>query len=154
MPSAKLLNQQKGNLTKDVIEKKQEQEQRMSDLQKLQIEPPEWLDETAKEEYVRIYPLLQELPIADLDLALVSTYCQTFSNYINATKRLAKESAIVETKQGTKLNQNYTLQRDSLTALNSIAPKLGLSVDSRLKIFAPKEKTVDKKDPFGDMLNG
>lgn len=148
----KTLSQSKGNLTVLQQEEKKQAEERASQLEKLASEPPYWLDDTAKEEYRRIYSLLQELPIASLDLALVSAYCQAFSDYINATMRMNQGDAIVETQSGTKLNQNHAIKRDALSQLNSIAPKIGLSIDSRLKIFTPKD-TKKNDDPFEVMFD-
>ena len=49
-------------------------------------------------------------------------------------------------------NQNHAIKRDALSQMNSIAPKIGMSIDSRMKIFTPKpEKKSD--DPFEVMLN-
>ena len=85
------------------------------------------------------------MPVASLDLMLVSTYCQAYSDYINATKRMNNSDVVIVTERGTKLNENHRIKRDSLSQLNSIAPKLGLTVESRLKILDPsKEKTNDK----------
>ncbi|PTK63361.1 phage terminase small subunit P27 family [Staphylococcus haemolyticus] len=149
----KSLKQSKGNLTVLQQEEKKHAEELTSGLTKLDPVPPEWLDDTAKKEYLRIYPLLEELPTtASLDLALVSAYCQSFSDYINATKRMNSGEPIIETDRGTKLNQNHAIKRDALSQLNSIAPKIGLSVDARLKIFTPKQDKVTD-DPFEVMLN-
>ncbi|WP_436937662.1 phage terminase small subunit P27 family [Staphylococcus xylosus] len=139
MAQRKLLSQQKSRLTKEMQNKKKATEEMLEKLTPLAPNPPEWLDNTATKEWNRIYPLLQELPIASLDLMLVSTYCQAYSDYINATKRMNNSDAIIETERGTKLNQNHTIKRDALSQLNSIAPKLGLTVESRLKILEPKQ---------------
>ncbi|MEB8008712.1 phage terminase small subunit P27 family [Staphylococcus pseudoxylosus] len=139
MAQRKLLSQQKSRLTKEMQDKKKATEEMLQKLTPLAPNPPEWLDNTATKEWNRIYPLLQELPIASLDLMLVSTYCQAYSDYINATKRMNNSDAIIETERGTKLNQNHTIKRDALSQLNSIAPKLGLTVESRLKILEPKQ---------------
>lgn len=139
MAQRKLLSQQKSRLTKEMHNKKKATEEMLEKLTPLAPNPPEWLDNTATKEWNRIYPLLQELPIASLDLMLVSTYCQAYSDYINATKRMNNSDAIIETERGTKLNQNHTIKRDALSQLNSIAPKLGLTVESRLKILEPKQ---------------
>ena len=148
----KTLGQSKGNLTVLQQEEKQNAEASMSGLTKIDPTPPKWLDRTAKEEYKRVVPLLSELPIAALDLALVASYCQSFSDYINATKRMNSGDPIIETDRGTKLNQNHAIKRDALSQMNSIAPKIGMSIDSRMKIFTPKpEKKSD--DPFEVMLN-
>lgn len=149
----KTLGQSKGNLTVSQQEEKEKTEKAVNGLTKLNPNPPHWLDNTAQEEYKRIYPLLQELPTtAELDLALVSAYCQAFSDYMNATIRMKEGEPVIETERGTKLNQNHAIKRDSLSQLNSIAPKIGLTADARLKIFTPQEeKNTD--DPFEVMFN-
>lgn len=149
--SRKTLEQSKGNLTVLQQEQKKRAEASMNDLETLRYEPPYWLDDTAKEEYERILPQLSKLPIKELDLALVSAYCQAFSDYINATIRMNNSEAVIETERGTKLNQNHAIKRDALSQLNSIAPKIGMSIDSRLKIFTPKEEEKNN-DRLGEMF--
>lgn len=149
--SRKTLEQSKGNLTVLQQEQKKRAEASMNDLETLRYEPPYWLDDTAKEEYERILPQLSKLPIKELDLALVSAYCQAFSDYINATIRMNNSEAVIETERGTKLNQNHAIKRDALSQLNSIAPKIGMSIDSRLKIFTPKEEEKNS-DRLGEMF--
>ncbi|OFQ96192.1 phage terminase small subunit P27 family [Staphylococcus sp. HMSC065A08] len=148
MAQRKLLSQQKSRLTKEAQDKKRDTEKAMRQLTSLTPEPPEWLDDTATDEWHRIYPLLEELPVASLDLMLVSTYCQAYSDYINATKRMNNSDVIIETERGTKLNQNHTIKRDALSQLNSIAPKLGLTVESRLKILEPKQDAKSDKSVY------
>lgn len=146
----KLLDQQKTRRTKEVQEELKATEEALKELTPLQKTPPNFLDKVAKAEYKRIYPLLEELPIASLDLALIVMYCQTYSNYIEASKQLAREK-VVETERGSKLSPYYTIQRDSITAMNQIAPKLGLSLDSRMKVVTPKKEVKDI-DPMSDFL--
>lgn len=146
----KLLDQQKTRRTKEVQEELKATEEALKELTPLQKTPPNFLDKVAKAEYKRIYPLLEELPIASLDLALIVMYCQTYSNYIEASKQLAREK-VVETERGSKLSPYYTIQRDSITAMNQIAPKLGLSLDSRMKVVTPKKEDKEK-DPMESFL--
>lgn len=146
----KLLDQQKTRRTKEVQEELKATEEALKELTPLQKTPPNFLDKVAKAEYKRIYPLLEELPIASLDLALVVMYCQTYSNYVEASKQLVREK-VVETERGSKLSPYYTIQRDSITAMNQIAPKLGLSLDSRMKVMTPKKEVKDS-DPMSDFL--
>ena len=146
----KTLDQQKTRRTKEVQEELKATEEALKELTPLQKTPPNFLDKVAKTEYKRIYQLLEELPIASLDLALVVMYCQTYSNYIEASKQLAREK-VVETERGSKLSPYYTIQRDSITAMNQIAPKLGLSLDSRMKVVTPKKEDKEK-DPMSDFL--
>ena len=146
----KTLDQQKTRRTKEVQEELKATEEALKELTPLQKTPPNFLDKVAKAEYKRIYPLLEELPIASLDLALIVMYCQTYSNYIEASKQLAREK-VVETERGSKLSPYYTIQRDSITAMNQIAPKLGLSLDSRMKVVTPKKEVKDI-DPMESFL--
>ncbi len=146
----KPLNEQKGNITTEKKEELKITEERLKEFTPLQPTPPSYLDSIAKKEYKRIYPLLQQLPIANLDLALVAMYCQTYSNYIQASKKLEREK-VVETERGSKLSPYYTIQRDSITAMNSLAPKIGLTLDSRMKIVSPKPQEKEK-DIMSDFL--
>lgn len=148
----KPLDQQKTRRTTEVQEELKATEEQLQQLKPLQKTPPAYLDATAKKEYKRITTLLEELPIADLDLSLVVAYCQTYSNYVQATKHLNKHGLVTETERGTKLSSYYTAQRDSTDRLISLSNKLGLNLDSRMKIVTPKKETKEK-DEFGDMLN-
>ena len=148
----KTLAQQQSRRTTEVQEELKATEEKLNELTPLQNEPPEHLDDLAKEEYYRITELLVELPIASLDLSLVSTYCQTYSNYIKATEQIKTHGLVVETERGTKLSSYYTVQRDCTDRLISLSNKLGLSIDSRMKIMTPKND-VKEDDPFWDMLN-
>ena len=148
----KPLDQQKTRRTTEVQEELKATEEQLQQLKPLQKTPPAYLDATAKKEYKRITTLLEELPIADLDLSLVVAYSQTYSNYVQATKHLNKHGLVTETERGTKLSSYYTAQRDSTDRLISLSNKLGLNLDSRMKIVTPKKETKEK-DEFGDMLN-
>lgn len=140
MSQRKLLSQQKAYRTKDVQEQKKATEEAMNGLTPLSKEPPDFLDDDAIQEWYRVLPLINELPIKDLDKGLLATYCQTYSNYKNATLKIQEEGMVVVTERGSKLSPNYTIQRDSVNTMNAICPKLGLTVESRLKIMEPKPK--------------
>lgn len=148
----KPLDQQKTRRTTQVQEELKATEEQLQQLKPLQKTPPAYLDATAKKEYKRITTLLEELSIADLDLSLVVAYCQTYSNWVQATKHLNKHGLVTETERGTKLSSYYTAQRDATDRLISLSNKLGLNLDSRMKIVTPKKETKEK-DEFGDMLN-
>lgn len=152
MANRKLLSQQSSRRTTEVQERKKAIEEKLGQLTPLQKTAPSWLDDLAKKEWNRILPLLTELKVAALDMAMLAMYCQTYSNYVKSTKKLERDM-VIETERGTKLSSYYTVQRDSLTAMNSIAPKLGLTVESRLKIMEPVEEP-SATDPFEGKLNG
>lgn len=152
MSQRKLLSQQKAYRTKDVQEQRNATEKAVNELTPLSKEPPDFLDDDAIQEWYRVLPLINELPIKDLDKALLATYCQTYSNYKNATLKIQEEGMVVVTERGSKLSPHYTIQRDSVNTMNAICPKLGLTVEARLKIMEPKTK--NEYDPVGDFVTG
>lgn len=145
-----------GNLTTEQQEAKKSGEKAMDKLKPLEKNAPSWLDATATIEYNRILPLLQELPVKSLDLALVSSYCQAYSDYQRATVELKHGETVTFTERGSKVNPWHRVKIDSFNIMNSIAPKLGMTIDSRMKIFTPKISEKDeKKDDFKElMMNG
>lgn len=146
MASQKLLGQQKTRRTLEVQESLREMEDELYQLKPLQDEPPEYLDDIAIVEWYRIVELLSELPIADLDMSLVSAYCSTYSNYVQATIHLNKYGLVVETERGTKLSSYYTAQRDATDRLLSLSNKLGLNIDSRMKVISNKSENKKEDD--------
>ena len=146
----KLTENSKKNFTNEEKEDRRAAEQSISDLTPIDVTPPDWLDDEAKKEYLRIVPLLKELPIASLDYSLVNSYCMAYSDMVRASERLKEEEDIIETAHGTKLNQNHVIRREAFKVINSVAPKLGMTIDSRLKIFTPKQE--EKSDPFKEMF--
>ena len=149
----KLSGNTTGNYTTAQQESRKASEEGLYNLTPISVTPPNWLDDEAKREYKRIVPLLKELPIASLDYSLVNSYCSAYSDMVKASERLKEEPDIIETAHGTKLNQNHVIKREAFKVINSVAPKLGMTIDSRLKIFTPK-KEEQKDDVLGDMLNG
>lgn len=148
--NTKLLSETKSHLSTDEKEAKKQTEKAIFDLQNIDSDPPNWLDATARKEYERIVPLLKELPIASLDLALVSAYCQAYSDYQRASVELASGETVTFTERGSKVNPWHRVKVDSFNIINSIAPKLGLTIDSRMKIFTPQSKTKEPDDPMKD----
>jgi len=148
--SRKLTDNIDGNLTSVEKEERKQSEAQLHQLTPISLEPPEWLDEVGQAEYLRIVPLLKELPIASLDYSLVNSYCMAYSDMVRASERLKQEDDIIETAHGTKLNQNHVIRREAFKVINSVAPKLGMTIDSRLKIFTPKKE--EKSDPFKEMF--
>ena len=147
-----MLSQQKTRRTKEVQEELKGAEEAMGKLKPITKTAPDWLDDYAVEEWDRIMPLVEDLKVKELDRGLLATYCQTYSNYKNATLKLKEQGLVIETERGTKLSSYYTVQRDSVNTMNSICPKLGLTVESRLKILAPSNDK-EKSDPFEDLMD-
>lgn len=148
----KLSTNTTGNFTKEEIEEKKEAEEKLSQFNPIPDEPPTWLDKPGKEEYLRIIDSLKELPIADLDYNQVAAYCGFYSDFIKASRRVAREGAVIKTSTGaTKINPAFNVKKEAHTRMQSIASTIGMTIDSRLKIVAPKIN-VEPDDPFKELM--
>lgn len=66
-----------GNHNKQDLELAELKENGLKSFDKLSVENvPSDLTENAKKEWLRIVPLLSELPIAELDYTLIKKYCE------------------------------------------------------------------------------
>lgn len=139
------------NLTKSELEQKELEEEMLNEFPKLPKTPPTHLSKVAKKEYRRIIKSLQLLPIADLDLGQVVAYCEFYADFIAASDHLKEEPIVIDTIKGTQINPWFNAKEKAHQRMQSIARTIGMTVDSRLKIIAPKqEESSDAYDDFFD----
>ena len=138
-----------------------ELEEEFATVDRDQLEnPPKWLiDNIAKKEWNRLVEQLKALKvIGNLDLNNLGAYCNAYSSYVNATKKIKKQEMLIEftNKSGAtnivehpliKIQLKYSDEMRKYSAL------LGLSVDSRLKMASILNKKLedDIEDEFGDI---
>lgn len=149
----KLLHNSKKNYTKEEIVEKERQEAQLNKFSKIDSHPPDFLDDIAKEEYLRILPYMQELPISNLDKAQLSQYCSFYSDFVRASLHLeATGGVVIEGANGeSKVNPAFTAKEKAGTRMQQVANTLGLTIDSRLRIVVPEEKEDD--DPFKEFVS-
>lgn len=151
----------KGNkhLTKKEIEQRKavEESLRMRDEN---IEPPEWLDEIAKQEFERLVDLLKEVRlITEADIHLLATYCDAYSDYLKCTQLIQEEGLMVEyTNKAAETNKVphplLTKKKQLFEQMKAVASEFGLSPSARAKLAMPKK---EEKEPtpeeklFGDV---
>lgn len=146
-PKKLLLNSNK-NYTKEEIIEKERQEAELDKFSKISSEPPEFLDEIAKEEYRRIIPHMQELPISTLDQAQIAQYCSFYSDFVQASELITKTGGVViETEKGSKVNPAFTAKEKAGT--------LDLTVDDTgLKYRCKLPNTTFARDLYENMRVG
>ncbi|KFE40745.1 phage terminase small subunit P27 family [Staphylococcus agnetis] len=145
-PKKLLLNSNK-NYTKEEIIEKERQEAELNKFSKIDVTPPDFLDDIAKEEYKRIIPHMQELPISKLDTGQIAQYCSFYSDFVKASVILEQEDLmIVDDKGNQKVNPAFNVKEKAGIRMQQTANTLGLTIDSRLRIIVPDEKEDD--DPF------
>ena len=145
----KPLSEQRGNLKVVDIQRKIFEEEAVTvDGDQLST-PPEWLiDETAKEEWVRLITELKKINIiGNLDLNNLACYCNAYANYRRVTKELDGQPTLIDkvTQFGKNKVRNplIDVQKSYAEEMRKFAGLCGLTIDSRLKAGSAK---VDKQE--------
>lgn len=137
--------------TKEELEKKLEQEEILYTFEPLNFKIyPKNLDANAKKEWKRLSKIVdsRNLPISELDRAIVTNYCMYVSISERAREQLNQEPLTIDGKK----NQIIDVLNGANKELKSLASQLGLTIDSRMRIKNPTQENENNDDPFGDML--
>ena len=102
-----------------------------------------------KENGLSQFPLLEQLPIAELDYDRIKRYCQLVSLTDEAYRHIMQHGTVNE--EGTKRTPQYFTYMDGLKELKSICGQLGMTIDSRMKLVVPTpdEQKQSVYDKFG-----
>lgn len=146
----KLLNSQQGNLTQEQQFQKKKEEEKLYNYEPLDFSYfPMGLLRGAYAEWERIGAFVGDLPLSELDSQTMVSYC----NYVYLYSKLAEEVAIEgEVTSDGKLNPKVTAMMGYSKQIKSATNDLGLTINSRLKLVAPKEVEDESKDPLGQLL--
>lgn len=149
----KVVESNKKHMTKEErIARKSIQDKASDGLDALQLTPPKHFDPIAKAEYKRVIEDLRKLPLRNLDRAVLESYCTWYAVYKEVSRGLQKEGYVYENEKGSVVPNKmlYTLER-ATTNLMKAASQLGLTVDSRMKLYVPQveEKKESIFDKFG-----
>ena len=139
-----------GNHNKEELEQSEMRENSLEQFKKIDVENiPDVLTENGKKEWLRVVPLLQQLPIAELDYDRIKRYCQLVALTDDAYKHIMTYGTIND--EGTKRTPQYFNYMDGLKELKSLCGSLGMTIDSRMKLVVPSENQVRKSvyDEFG-----
>lgn len=151
----KLVDNNKKHFTKEEKAIRIEVQKSAGDgLLELQQKPSPHLGKIAKEEYSRVSEDLQNLPIRDLDRAILENYCTWYGIYVEASKKVNEIGISIYSEEKEMWIQNplvVTLEK-ATNNIKSCASQLGLTVDSRMKMFVPKVEEKEKSifDKFGN----
>lgn len=146
----KLINAQVGNLTTEQQEERKKEEEALFNYEPLDFSYyPQGLLQGAFPEWERISHFIGDLPISELDQQTMVRYCNYTYLYSEATERLMEEGEI--TPDGKK-NPRVDIMNSYSKELKSATADLGLTINARLKIVAPAEKTKESNDPLGQLI--
>lgn len=146
----KLLNASTKHYTEEELIKKQKEEEKLYNYEPLDFSYfPMGLLKGAYPEWVRIGNFVGDLPLSELDSQTLVSYC----NYVYLYSKLAEEVSIEgEVTDEGKLNPKVTAMLGYSKQIKSATNDLGLTINSRLKLVAPKEVEDETKDPLGQLL--
>ncbi len=148
----------KKHFSKEELAERQEQEAVLKEFDELDTDNvPSFLDRLAKQEWQRISPIINDLPISELDRQSLAMYCQYVSIFIQATKDLKKRGITITEERAngsiTKQNPSFQTMLNASKEIKSIASGLGLTIDSRMRILgANKDDDNQDNDIFAKML--
>lgn len=158
----KVVENNKKNLTKEEIEAREEAEKKaIGEFKELQKTAPRHLDSIARYEYERVLEEVKRLPVRNIDRAVFEQYCTWYSVYRKAEADVKKYGIFLHiedpnTKEHViythKKNPAITVMKEATSEIKSCASLLGMTVDSRLRIYMPpknKEKEASIFDKFG-----
>lgn len=145
----KLVGVNKKNFTKEELEMRKAEEEILNSFTEIDIEKvPAFLDLRARDEWFRIVPLLEELPISELDRTQIAQYCHFVSLYEQCARDIEERTLIVDDRA----NPSYKMMIDAAKEIKTISNVMGLNINSRMKLVAPVAEAENEADPFMDMM--
>jgi P27 family predicted phage terminase small subunit len=97
---------------------------------------PDWLSDRGQQEWQRLAPVLENCGILTAaDQNTLAAYCESFANYVQATKDVQNLVSLVEQgSHGTKVAAIVNAQRTYADQMLKWGSKLGLSASDRTGI--------------------
>ena len=150
----KLNATKQGHRTKEELEEAALKENGLKQFQQINVDNvPEVLTENAAKEWLRVVPLLEQLPIAELDYSLIKKYCEVLDQNDTLYQAITSKDGIegmVDPDTNRKTGA-FMAYMESLKELRSICGSLGMTIDSRMRLVVPTpdEQKQSVYDEFG-----
>lgn len=150
----KSVTQMRGHINQKQRAERTAIEKTLFTYQELVDQPPVWLDDYAVTEWQRIVPLLKkDIPVSELDAALIASHCQAYSDIQKAAELVKEQGMTVGTGDSVKANPAVKMKLDATNQMIRIDDLLGLSVYSRAKLAVKNETKKKPDDPFADLMS-
>jgi P27 family predicted phage terminase small subunit len=113
----------------------------------MKLEPPDYIDSRAAEEFNKVCELLGER-VQPTDIYVIAEFAQAISDVKELMEIISIEGkTILNIESGaTKMNPNVSLLMSRRQALSALTKELGLTPKSR------KEKITPKKEKLKDLI--
>ncbi|MFG1237174.1 phage terminase small subunit P27 family [Xanthobacter autotrophicus DSM 597] len=95
--------------------------------------PPEWLGDDAREEWLRVLPILlgERRTLSMADLSIFANYCVAIGQVAEANRILKEEGLTFSGPSGPKRHPAVAVRSDGMTQARQMAAELGLTPASR-----------------------
>ncbi|MCI2170981.1 phage terminase small subunit P27 family [Schleiferilactobacillus perolens] len=143
----------RGHMPPKVKAERQQAQEAMFQFKELTTQPPAWLDDMAIVEWRRIVPLLKDdIPVSELDVAMIASYCQSYADVQHAQEDIKENGPVFIADNGNmRQNPSVGIKQRATAELMKLADSLGLSVYGRLKMNI-KGEVKKPADPFAKVL--
>ncbi len=112
--------------------------------------PPKHISRLAKREWRRVTPHLEQLGIlSEIDSTALAAYCQSYSRWVSAEKKLALYGEIVKSPNGYPIQSPYlAVSNTALKFMRDFATEFGMTPSSRSRVSITGEPSRGKLARF------
>ena len=107
---------------------------------------PNYFNNIAKDEYKRVIKGMRSPPVRNLDRAVLESYCTWYAVYKEISQKIDELGLVIyDNDKGWVANPLIITLEKATTNIRMTASQLGLTVDSRMKMFVPKQEKKEAK---------
>lgn len=118
------------------------------DFRRIAPQPPFWLEGEALAEWNRVVPELARLEILkEGDAAVLSTYCEMWATFVEATATVKQDGYFIDARQGTLAHPAVAIARNAAREVRAIAAHFGLTPSAE-QALARGGSDDDESNPF------
>lgn len=125
----------------------------LAKFQGINLNPPEWLDDSAKDIYRQMLAADKAENLKQIDLPTLATFCQTYANIIDAADHIEKEGLVVDGKT----NPYERIFNSQTVQLKKLADSLAFTPNARARLTMAQVRSGNtpeaEKDPFKAVVN-
>jgi P27 family predicted phage terminase small subunit len=103
--------------------------------------PPEWMDDAAKAEWVRVAPMLARNGLlTEMDVDALSCYCQAWCTWRAASDQIRKFGMVVKAKNGFPMQSPYVpIANKAMLAMKGFMTEFGMTPSARAHVSVQVE---------------
>lgn len=111
------------------------------------LEPPDWLDLEARQEWVRLAPVLQRLGVlTETDVGALAAYCEAWATWKGATQKIRQFGMVVKSKEGELpvVSPYVKIAHNALLQMRGLLVEFGMTPSSRVRVHTKKTDPLEE----------